>query len=41
MPDQFEDVDLARHSFDVGYVDDLLFFEDFDCYFFSRGDVNG
>lgn len=41
VPDQFEDVDLSRYSFDICHFDDFAFFEYFDSDMLISRFVNG
>jgi len=41
VPDELEDMNLARDPFDISYVHYFLFLEDFDGDFLSCGDMDG
>ena len=41
MADEFQDMDLSGHSFDICDVDYSLLFKDFDCDFFARENMSG
>jgi hypothetical protein len=40
VPDEFEDVDFSRDSFNICNIHYLIFLQDFYGYFFSRGDMD-
>lgn len=41
MADEFQDVDFAGDSLDVGNIDDFLLLQDLDCHFLARLDMRG